>query len=243
MLPRRSDASTSSRYRRRGSARCSMCARGRSGTARACRRGSAACRARRSAEVLAREQALREVDRRVPGAHRRAAATHAPAHPRRRDRKTVPRRRHLERRQLVRLGDHVDRRPRSRPATARGRCAKARSSSPAAPSCPSTARARPAAAGRGRRRARRSAKWTCSQGASMWPSDLVLLDALVVLDRRDDVPVAEVDVAVGDRERARRPRCAPCRRATAYTGVPFGAEMSMPKWNARDLAAMRGSLK
>jgi hypothetical protein len=25
--------------------------------------------------------------------------------------------------------------------------------------------------------------------------------------------------------------------------VPFGAAMSIPKWNARDLAAIRGSLK
>src|SRR6185437_14432760 len=30
---------------------------------------------------------------------------------------------------------------------------------------------------------------------------------------------------------------------TAYTGVPFGAEMSMPKWNARDCPEIRGSLK
>jgi hypothetical protein len=31
--------------------------------------------------------------------------------------------------------------------------------------------------------------------------------------------------------------------STAYTGVPFGAAMSIPKWNARDEPEMRGSLK
>jgi hypothetical protein len=31
--------------------------------------------------------------------------------------------------------------------------------------------------------------------------------------------------------------------STAYTGVPFGAEMSIPKWNDLDAPEMRGSLK
>ena len=71
---------------------------------------------------------------------------------------------------------------------------------------------------------------------------LMLLDPLVVADGGDHMPVAKVKVAIGDRQRPRPSRCTTPPR-TAYTGVPFGAEMSIPKWNARDFPEMRGSLK
>ena len=93
---------------RRGAAGCSRCGRDRSGTGRVCRGGFAGARRVDPAESVGREEAFREVDRCVPGAHRPVAAPHAPAQAGRGDGKPIPGRRNRKRRHLVRLGDHVD---------------------------------------------------------------------------------------------------------------------------------------
>jgi len=74
------------------------------------------------------------------------------------------------------------------------------------------------------------------------PDELVSVDALVVLYGGNDVPVAERNVAVEDGE---------CLGAMAVDAAgadcvdrgAVGAAISIPKWNARELHEVRGSLK
>ena len=245
MLPAEVRASTSSLIAgRRGAATCSRCARGRSGRARAS--APVLPRAGRvdPVEGVLRQQTLREVDRRVP---------RADASRRRGARASGPR-------------SGVTGRPYHGSGTGRGGiwCASAITST-----APRSARASSAwplrestifvtlRHGRVRPRRERARPQRVAVDAAAVlgevhvqprrldvPEQLVpLRDALVVLDGRDDVPVAEVDVAVRRPTSDRVPsRCTTPPR-TAYTGVPFGAEMSIPKWNARDVPEMRGSLK
>ncbi len=72
--------------------------------------------------------------------------------------------------------------------------------------------------------------------------ELMLLDPLVVAHGWDDVPVAEVEVAVCDRQ---RPRALEVHDAGAdrVDGSAVGCRMSIPKWNALEVPEMRGSLK
>ena len=192
--------------------------------------GAVLARARRvdSPEVRLRQQPLREVDRGVPGPHRMRrrggrASGRAPAS--RGGRAT-------ERAQRAAASGAL---PRSRPPRRRcpperapGRCARRRSSSPAASSCRPTASVLPAAGGRGRPRhgARRSGH------AATAPRH----------DRRPDAsrPAAD-DGRRGSRASSRSPRRRPrptatgcLRGARSRRGRRAPASRSAPRCRSRN---------
>ena len=72
--------------------------------------------------------------------------------------------------------------------------------------------------------------------------DLVTLDPLQVTHRRDDVPVPELEVSVLDRQQPGTPEVDD-PAADRIDRCAVRREMSIRKWNARDVPEMRGSLK